>query len=62
MDGCANQSKANQSVDKYFIGFATFYFSEGIKKLEEPCTKCVEVEGDYNEQLKKNLHRKRIFI
>ena len=34
------------TVDAYFKGFETFYFFEGIKKLEERWTKCVEVEGD----------------
>ena len=33
------------SVDEYFKGFETSYFSEGIKKLEERWRKCVEVEG-----------------
>ena len=35
--------------------FETSYFSEEIKKLEERWTKCVEVEGDYVEKLKKNF-------
>ena len=37
-------------VDGYFKGFETSYFSEGTKELEERCTKCVEVEGDYLEK------------
>ena len=36
-------------MDEYFKGFETFYFSEGIKKLEERWTECVEVEEDYVE-------------
>ena len=35
------------AVDEYFKGFETSYFSEGIKKLKELSTKCVEFEGDY---------------
>ena len=38
------------AVDEYFKGFETWYFSEGIKKLERRWTKCVEVEGDYGEK------------
>ena len=34
----------------YFKRFETSYFSEGIKKLEERWTKCVEVKGDYVEK------------
>ena len=38
------------AVDEYFKGFETFYFSEGIKRLEERWTKCAEVDGDYVEK------------
>ena len=38
------------AVNEYFEGFETSYFSEGMKKLEERWTKCVEVEGDYVEE------------
>ena len=31
------------AVDKYFKGFKTSYFFEGIKKLEERWTKCVDI-------------------
>ena len=37
-------------VDEYFKGFESFYFPEGIKKIKERWTKCVEVEGDYVEK------------
>ena len=38
------------TVDEYFECFKTSYFSEGLKKLEERWTKCVQVEGDYIEK------------
>ena len=38
------------AADEYFKGLETSYFSEGIKKLEERWTKCVEIEGDYVEK------------
>ena len=38
------------AVDKYFEGFKTSHFSEGIKKLEEHWTKSEEIEGDYVEK------------
>ena len=50
------------AVDEYFKGFETSYFSEGIKKLKERWTKCLEVEGVYVEKCKRILHGKGIFI
>jgi len=38
------------AVDAYFEDLETFYFSEGIKKLEHHWTKCVELQGDYVEK------------
>lgn len=38
------------TVDKYFEGLETSFFSEGIKKLEHRWTKCIELQGDYVEK------------
>ena len=38
------------TVDEYFKKFGTSYFSQGIEKMEDRWTKCVEVEGDYVEK------------
>ena len=38
------------AVDEYFKGFETAYFLEGIEKLEERWTKCVEIERDHVEK------------
>ena len=37
-------------MNEYFKGPKTSYFSEGIKKLEEHWTKCVEGKGTYVEK------------
>ena len=49
------------AIDEYFERFATFYFFEGIKRLEEHWAKCVEVEGDYVEK-KKEFCIKKSFL
>ena len=38
------------TVDEYFKGFETSYFSGGIEILEDRWMKCVEVEWDYYEK------------
>ena len=43
----SSDDKVIAAVDKYFKGFETSYFSEGIQKLEYRWTKCAEVERNY---------------
>ena len=49
-------------MDEYFKGYVTAYFFEGIKKMEERWTKCIEVEGDYVKKLKKEFRIKKAFL
>ena len=38
------------AVDKYFEDLQTSYYSEGIKKLQNSWSKCVELQRDYVQQ------------
>ena len=37
-------------VEEYFAGLAESHFHDGINKLEDRWTKCIDLMGDYTEQ------------
>ena len=38
------------ATNEYFEGFDKNYFLEGIKKLEHPYNKCIQLKGGYVEK------------
>jgi hypothetical protein len=48
--GIANEEEI-QAVHKWLRDQPKTFFVEGIRKLVDRCTKCIEKEGDYVEKL-----------
>ena len=50
-----SNEKVIAETDAYFEDLQKSYFLDGLKKLEKRLEKCIELKGDYVENLKKNM-------